>query len=72
MEKLESAQFTWAALKPALLRMAKSELTLRESVEMFSKAYVAAALELSKGNQVRASRMIGTHRNTVARWSHHK
>lgn len=69
MEVLEPPRSAWDAMKPALISMAKSELSLRDSLELFAKAYVHAALEITNGNQVRASRLLQTHRNTIARWS---
>jgi DNA-binding NtrC family response regulator len=72
MEELLPPRTAWAAFKPALISMAKTGVPLRESLDMFAKAYVKAALEVTNGNQVRAGRMLQTHRNTIARWGNMK
>jgi DNA-binding NtrC family response regulator len=62
----------WREWRPALLSMAESRIPLADALAMFEKAYVEAALEIAKGNQVQAGQVIKAHRNTVGKWARHK
>lgn len=68
MESVQRPRPNWREWRPALRSMAESGVPLRESLDLFATAYVRAALELTKGNQVQAGKLIQTHRNTIRRW----
>jgi hypothetical protein len=72
MENMQRSRPNWREWRPALLSMAESRIPLAEALEMFEKAYVDAALEIAKGNQVQAGQVINAHRNTIGKWARHK
>lgn len=42
-------------------------ILLEEAVEEFEKRFIKAAMDGAKGNQSRAARLLGIHRNTLSR-----
>jgi transcriptional regulator with PAS, ATPase and Fis domain len=44
-------------------------MPLKQTMEMFARAYVDAALEFSHGSVTQAGQLINVHRNTIARWA---
>jgi DNA-binding NtrC family response regulator len=47
--------------------MYKSNILYSEAVREFKKRFIATVLEENKGNQCRAARQLGMHRNTLSR-----
>ena len=47
--------------------MAERGILLDEAVTEFEKKFIRCALEKSKGNQSRAAKVLGIHRNTLSR-----
>ena len=58
MKKQMEALITELIERGVLLDQARDE---------FEKKFIAAALDKTKGNQTRAARMLGVHRNTLGR-----
>jgi Fis family transcriptional regulator len=48
-------------------QMVERGILLGEAVNEFKKRFVKRALERSNGNQCRAARVLGIHRNTLSR-----
>jgi Fis family transcriptional regulator, factor for inversion stimulation protein len=47
--------------------MYRSNILYSEAVREFKKCFIATVLEENKGNQCRAARQLGMHRNTLSR-----
>jgi len=47
--------------------MYRSNILYSEAVREFKKRFIAAVLSENKGNQCRAARQLGMHRNTLSR-----
>ena len=47
--------------------MVERGILLEEAIAEFEKKFIKRVLEESKGNQCRASRILGIHRNTLSR-----
>lgn len=47
--------------------MYKSNILYSEAVREFKRRFIATVLEENKGNQCRAARQLGMHRNTLSR-----
>jgi two-component system nitrogen regulation response regulator GlnG len=54
-------------LESLVRQMQDGGILYTEALEAFKKAFVAAMLERHGGNQSRAARALGVHRNTVSR-----
>jgi Fis family transcriptional regulator, factor for inversion stimulation protein len=54
-------------LEDLVSQMAERGILLEEAVGEFEKRFIKAAMEGSKGNQSRAARLLGIHRNTLSR-----
>ena len=49
------------------MQMYKSGITYSEAVCEFKKKFILTVLQDSKGNQCKAARLLGMHRNTLSR-----
>ncbi len=49
------------------MQMYKSNILYSEAVREFKKRFILTVLEENKGNQCRAARELGMHRNTLSR-----
>ena len=47
--------------------MYKSNILYSEAVREFKRRFIATVLQENKGNQCRAARQLGMHRNTLSR-----
>jgi len=54
-------------LEALVEQMFKSNILYSEAVREFKKRFIAAVLQENKGNQCRAARQLGMHRNTLSR-----
>ena len=54
-------------LEALVQQMYKSNILYSEAVREFKKRFIAAVLAENKGNQCRAARQLGMHRNTLSR-----
>ena len=54
-------------LETLVLQMHHSGILYSEAVREFKKRFILAVLEENKGNQCRAARELGMHRNTLSR-----
>jgi Fis family transcriptional regulator len=54
-------------LEALVLQMYKSNILYSEAVREFKKRFILTVLEENKGNQCRAARQLGMHRNTLSR-----
>ena len=54
-------------LEALILQMYKSNILYSEAVREFKKKFILTVLEENKGNQCRAARELGMHRNTLSR-----
>jgi len=54
-------------LEALVHQMYKSNILYSEAVREFKKRFIATVLEENKGNQCRAARQLGMHRNTLSR-----
>ena len=54
-------------LEALVLQMYKSNILYSEAVREFKKRFILTVLEENKGNQCRAARELGMHRNTLSR-----
>lgn len=63
-------------LEALINQMIDKGLLFEEAVSEFEKKYILKALEKSKGNQTKAAKVIGIHRNTLnkklASYNHRK
>lgn len=54
-------------LEALVQQMYKSNILYSEAVREFKKRFIATVLEENNGNQCRAARQLGMHRNTLSR-----
>ena len=54
-------------LEALILQMYKSGITYSEGVCEFKKKFILTVLQDCKGNQCKAARQLGMHRNTLSR-----
>lgn len=54
-------------LEALVQQMYKSNILYSEAVREFKKRFIATVLDENKGNQCRAARQLGMHRNTLSR-----
>ncbi len=54
-------------LEALVLQMYRSNILYAEGVREFKKRFILTVLEENKGNQCRAARELGMHRNTLSR-----
>lgn len=50
-----------------ILQMYKSNILYSEAVREFKKRFILTVLEENRGNQSKAARQLGMHRNTLSR-----
>ena len=54
-------------LEALIFQMYKSNILYSEAVREFKKRFILTVLQENKGNQCRAARELGMHRNTLSR-----
>jgi len=54
-------------LEALILQMYKSNILYSEAVREFKKRFIMTVLEENRGNQCKAARQLGMHRNTLSR-----
>ena len=54
-------------LEALILQMYRSNILYSEAVREFKKKFILTVLQENKGNQCRAARQLGMHRNTLSR-----
>ncbi len=54
-------------LEALVMQMYKSNILYSEAVREFKKRFILTVLQDNKGNQCRAARALGMHRNTLSR-----
>ena len=54
-------------LEALILQMHKSGILYSEAVREFKKRFILMVLQENKGNQCKAARQLGMHRNTLSR-----
>ena len=54
-------------LEALVQQMYKSNILYSEAVREFKKKFILTVLQENKGNQCRAARQLGMHRNTLSR-----
>jgi len=54
-------------LETLIMQMYKSNILYSEAVREFKKRFILTVLEENHGNQCRAARELGMHRNTLSR-----
>jgi Fis family transcriptional regulator, factor for inversion stimulation protein len=54
-------------LEALVLQMYRSNILYEEGVREFKKRFILTVLQENKGNQCRAARELGMHRNTLSR-----
>ncbi|HET7183726.1 MAG TPA: helix-turn-helix domain-containing protein [Terriglobales bacterium] len=54
-------------LEALVLQMFKSGILYSEAVREFKKRFILAVLQENQGNQCKAARQLGMHRNTLSR-----
>jgi Fis family transcriptional regulator len=54
-------------LESLIMQMYKSNILYSEAVREFKKKFILTVLQENKGNQCRAARELGMHRNTLSR-----
>ena len=54
-------------LEALIMQMYKSNILYAEALREFKKKFILTVLEENKGNQCRAARELGMHRNTLSR-----
>ena len=54
-------------LEALILQMYESNLLYSEAVREFKKRFIITVLEENRGNQCKAARQLGMHRNTLSR-----
>ena len=54
-------------LEALILQMHKSGILYSEAVREFKKRFILTVLQENKGNQCKAARQLGMHRNTLSR-----
>ena len=54
-------------LESLVRRMIEGGIKFEDAIGKFEKRFVKKALEAHKGNQTKAARLLGIHRNTLSR-----
>ena len=54
-------------LEALILQMYRSNTLYSEAVREFKKRFIVTVLEENRGNQCKAARILGMHRNTLSR-----
>ena len=54
-------------LEALILQMYRSGILYNEAVREFKKRFILTVLQENKGNQCKAARQLGMHRNTLSR-----
>ena len=54
-------------LEALILQMHRSGILYNEAVREFKKKFILTVLQENKGNQCKAARQLGMHRNTLSR-----
>ena len=54
-------------LEALILQMYRSNILYSEAVREFKKRFIITVLEENRGNQCKAARQLGMHRNTLSR-----
>ncbi|GAC1430366.1 MAG: hypothetical protein NVS1B11_05960 [Terriglobales bacterium] len=54
-------------LEALIMQMYKSNILYSEAVREFKKRFILTVLQENKGNQCRAAKQLGMHRNTLSR-----
>jgi len=54
-------------LEALVMQMYKSNILYSEAVREFKKRFIVTVLQENNGNQCRAARQLGMHRNTLSR-----
>ena len=54
-------------LEALILQMYRSNILYSEAVREFKKRFIVTVLEENRGNQCKAARQLGMHRNTLSR-----
>lgn len=54
-------------LEALIMQMCKGGILYNEAVREFKKKFILAVLQENKGNQCKAARQLGMHRNTLSR-----
>ena len=54
-------------LEALVMQMYKSNILYSEAVREFKKRFIVTVLQENQGNQCRAARQLGMHRNTLSR-----
>ena len=54
-------------LEALIVQMYRSNILYSEAVREFKKKFILTVLQENKGNQCRAARELGMHRNTLSR-----
>jgi Fis family transcriptional regulator, factor for inversion stimulation protein len=54
-------------LEALILQMYRSNILYSEAVREFKKRFIVTVLEGNRGNQCKAARILGMHRNTLSR-----
>ena len=54
-------------LEALITQMCKGGILYNEAVREFKKKFILAVLQENKGNQCKAARQLGMHRNTLSR-----
>ena len=54
-------------LEALILQMVRSNILYSEAVREFKKRFIVTVLEENRGNQCKAARELGMHRNTLSR-----
>ena len=54
-------------LEALILQMCRSNILYSEAVREFKKRFIVTVLEENRGNQCKAARQLGMHRNTLSR-----
>jgi len=54
-------------LEALIMQMYKSGILYSEAVREFKKKFILTVLQENKGNQCKAARQLGMHRNTLSR-----
>jgi DNA-binding protein Fis len=63
----ETRQQVKDQLEALILQMYKSNILYSEAVSEFKKRFIITVLEENRGNQCKAARQLGMHRNTLSR-----
>jgi|GEM_PF-142456 DNA-binding NtrC family response regulator len=66
----ETRQQVKDQLEALILQMYKSNILYSEAVSEFKKRFIITVLEENRGNQCKAARQLGMHRNTLSRTMH--